>query len=534
MTLSRRAFTSSTALGLASLIRVPHLLARQEHDLLIRGGTVIDGTGSTRFAADVAIDGDRIVAVSPSIAERGKREIDARGMIVAPGFIDIHSHADGSVKADPRVESIVRQGVTTVVVGADGGSARNVGAFLDSIDTIKPGANFASMIGLGTLRGIEVGSMDQRATNEQIEAMTERVRLAIAAGACGASTGLEYTPGGFADTAELIALCKPLAGTGLCYATHMRNEDDRVLESIDEAIAVASGAGCGLEISHLKMQGPRNWPKLDAAFARIESAAGRGLDINFDRYPYIAYSTGLTSLFPIWSRNGGIEAMLQRVDDPTDGPRIKAAVLAKVELIGGWDNVQITSVRGEGDRDVVGKRLGSHATSLGLDPFDYTVALFRRNGSGIGIVGFAMSEDNLERLYRNPRGMVCSDGGAFAVDGPTHRGSPHPRGAGTFARVLSRYVRERKMLTLEDAVHKMSGFPASKCRLGDRGRVASGFAADLAIFDPDRIRDRATFADPFQYPVGIRAVVVNGSIALDERGERGPGSGHSVRTAIGS
>jgi N-acyl-D-amino-acid deacylase len=527
--ISRRTFAGTAAAGLAGLLPLRFTPVRRRHDVVIRGGTVIDGTGSVGQRLDVAVTGDRITALAPTISERGGREIDARGKVVAPGFIDIHSHGDGTMTSDPRVESIVRQGVTTMVVGADGSSRRDLADFFARVDALRPGANVASMIGLGTLRGIEVGETSGTATPAQIAAMTERVRVALAAGACGASTGLEYTPGGFADTAELAAVCRPLAGTGLCYATHMRNEDDHVLDSITEAMAVARGAGCGLQISHLKMQGPRNWSKLDRAFAMIADARREGMDVAFDRYPYIAYSTGLTSLFPIWSRDGGVAAMLARVDDPATRDRVRTAVLDKVALIGGWNNVQITSLRTEADQAVVGQRLGDHAAALGLDPYAYTVDLFRRNGGSIGMVGFAMSEDNLDRLYAHPFGMVCSDGGAFAIDGPTRRGSPHPRGIGTFPRVLGRYVRERHALTLSAAVYKMTGLPASRLGITDRGRVAPGLAADLVVFDPDTVADTATFADPFQYPVGITAVVVGGGVALDERGERGEGLGRAVR-----
>ena len=529
MTMSRRRFTATTAAGLVGLTPLRFAPFRRRHDLVIRGGMVIDGTGAPPRRLDIAVNGERIAALAPNISERGSREIDARNLVVAPGFIDIHSHGDGSMNRDPRLESIVRQGVTTMVVGADGSSARDLADFFDRVDALRPGANVASMIGLGTLRGIEVGATSGEASRAQIAAMTDRVRQALAAGACGASSGLEYTPGGFADAKELAAVCRPLAGTGLCYATHMRNEDDHVLDAMAEAVAVARGAGCGLQISHLKMQGPRNWPKLDQAFQLMAEARQAGLDVAFDRYPYIAYSTGLTSLFPIWSRDGGVDAMLARVDDPATADRVRQAVQDKIALIGGWDHVQITSVRDEADRGVVGQRLGQHAASLGLDPFDYTVALFRRNGGSIGMVGFAMSDDVIDRLYADRYGMVCSDGGAFAIDGPTRRGSPHPRGIGTFPRVLSHFVRERHALTLPQAIHKMSALPASRLGITDRGRLAEGLAADIVVFDPDTVADTATFADPFQYPVGITAVVVAGGMALDERGERGPGQGRAIR-----
>jgi N-acyl-D-amino-acid deacylase len=274
--------------------------------------------------------------------------------------------------------------------------------------------------------------------------MTAIVETALAQGACGASSGLEYTPGGFASTDELAAVCRPLSARGLPYATHMRNEDDRLLDSIDESIAVARGARCPLQISHLKTQGPRNWNKLDQVFARVETARRDGIDVAFDRYPYLAYQTGLTNLFPIWSRDGGTDAFLRRLTDSTVAPRIKAETLAKVDLIGGWDNVMIAGVRVPEDRAAEGKRMGAYAKSLGADPYETTVAMLTRNRGNVGMVGFAMSEENLERILKHPRGMVCSDGGAFAIEGPTRRGSPHPRGLGSFPRVLARYVRERR------------------------------------------------------------------------------------------
>jgi N-acyl-D-amino-acid deacylase len=376
------------------------------------------------------------------------------------------------------------------------------------------------MIGLGSVRGRVVGNMDRPATPDEMRTMTSMVEAALVEGACGASSGLEYTPGAFASREELIALCKPLAARGLPYATHMRNEDDRLLDSIDESIAVARGAGCPLQISHLKTQGPRNWSKLDTVFARIEAASRPGLQITFDRYPYIAYATGLTNLFPVWSRDGGTDAFLARLADASVSPRIKAETLAKVDLIGGWENVHISSVRDSTDRAAEGKRLGAYAKAVSADPYDLTVAMLNRNRGSIGMVGFAMSEENLDRILAHPNGMVASDGGAFAIEGPTRRGSPHPRGLGTFPRVLGRYVRERKALTLTQAVGKMTTFPAIVLKLHDRGRLRVGAAADVVVFDPATVADRATFEEPFQYPAGINAVIVNGVIALRD-GERG-------------
>ena len=528
----RREFVITSAGSLLALTGAPAFLKRQgTHDLVIRGGQVLDGTGAASVERDMAISGGKISAIEARVGARGTEEIDARGMIVSPGFVDLHSHGDGNLREDPRMESLVRQGITTIVAGQDGSSRSEArgqspepaGAFaamLAATEAAGPAVNIMSMIGLGSVRSRVVGANDRPATPDELKAMVAMVEAALAEGACGASSGLEYTPGAFASTEELIALCRPLAARRLPYATHMRNEDDRLLDSIDESIAVARGAGCPLQISHLKTQGPRNWPKLDTVFARVEAAARAGLDVAFDRYPYIAYATGLTNLFPVWSRDGGTDAFLARLADPAVSPRIKSETLAKVDLIGGWENVHISSVRAPEDKAAEGKRLGSYAKSISADPYDLTVAMLNRNRGSVGMVGFAMSEENLDRILAHPRGMVASDGGSFAVEGPTRSGSPHPRGLGTFPRVLGRYVRERKALTLAQAVHKMSALPASRIRLADRGRIAIGLAADVVVFDPVTVADRATFEEPFQYPSGIKAVIVNGVVALRD-GQRG-------------
>jgi N-acyl-D-amino-acid deacylase len=305
----------------------------------------------------------------------------------------------------------------------------------------------------------------------------------------------------------------------------MRNEDDQLLESIDESIAVARAAGCPLQVAHLKTQGPRNWPKIGAALERLEQARAGGMDVAFDRYPYVAYQTGLTNLFPPWSRDGGTERFLARLRDSATAPRIRGEAVAKAELIGGWDNVQITSVRNDADRGVEGQRLGSWAKASGIDPYDAAVGLLERSNGNVGMVGFAMSEQNIERFLAHPLGMVCSDGGAFAIEGAARRGHPHPRSLGSFPRVLAQYVRERRALTLEEAVRKMTSFPASRVRLDDRGMLREGYAADVVMFDPATVVDRATFAEPFRYPEGIRLVIVNGVPTLrdGQRAERRAG-----------
>ena len=546
MNRTRRAFIKTAATAASGLVVAPNLLlaSRAEVDLILRGGTVFDGRGSAGIEADVAISNGHVVAIARRLRDTGKVEIDARGLAVSPGFVDIHSHGDGTLWDDPRAESVIRQGVTTIVVGQDGGSrapresqgdgnSRNFedfSALWKALDELRPAVNVATMIGLGTVRSIAVGPDNRPATPAEIDRMRGFVAAAIAAGACGASSGLEYTPGAFASREELIALCKPLAERRLPYATHMRNEDDYLLDAIDESIAVARGAGCPLQIAHLKTQGPRNWNKLDTVFARVATAVGSGMDVTFDRYPYLAYQTGLTNLFPVWSRDGGNQAFLARLDDPSSAERIRTETLAKVELIGGWDNVQITSVNNPEDKSAEGQRLGVFAGRSGLDPYVAATALLRRNRSSVGMIGFAMSEPNLERILAHPRGMVCSDGGAFALEGPARRGAPHPRSLGSFPRVLARYVRERKALTLPDAIRKMTSAPASRCRLR-RGTLAAGEAADLVVFDPSTVEDRATFNEPFAYPVGIKAVVVGGSVTLLDGQRAEPRSGVALRAS---
>jgi N-acyl-D-amino-acid deacylase len=545
---TRREFlrTSTAAAVLAGAPSL-RLHSRVGVDLIIRNGTVFDGLAGPGRELDVAITNGRILAVGKRLGQRGDVEIDARGRAVAPGFIDIHSHGDGSLWSDPRAESLVRQGITTIVVGQDGSSraprepsasgaedAQVYDRFSDlwsAIETLRPSINVASMIGLGTVRAVVIGGKDRPATSSELARMTSMVRAAIDDGACGASSGLEYTPGAFAPRDELIALCQPLADKRLPYATHMRNEDDRVIEAIDEAIAVARGAGCPLQISHLKTQGPRNWSKLDTAFARVADARAAGCDAAFDRYPYIAYQTGLSNLFPVWSRDDSTGAFLARLVDPSTADRIKRETLAKVELIGGWDNVMISNVSTPADRAAEGARLGKFASGLSADPYATAVGLLQRNHGSVGMVGFAMSEDNLDRILAHPYGMVCSDGGAFAIDGPTHRGHPHPRGLGTFPRVLSRYVRDRKALTLQQAINKMTALPASRIHLRDRGRIAKDMAADVVVFDPAKIADTATYEDPFQYPVGIDLVIVNGVVALREGQRADRHAGRALRAS---
>ena len=551
--------TKGALVGLAGLAGLgagpaaPFVAARgRRQDLVIRGGTIYDGTGGPPRAGDVAIDGRRITQIGTGLPA-GAAEIDAGGMAVAPGFIDIHSHADLSLLVNPRAESRVRQGVTLEVVGQDGSSIgpwsngvfeltrdryrrdfdveidfRDVGGFLDRIDRERPAVSVASMVGHGTVRSYVVGGADRPATEAELERMRALVREALGQGAVGLSTGLEYTPGSFAPRDELVALASELRGTVYPYASHMRNEDDRLLAALEETLHVGRVAGVAVQVSHLKAQGERNHWKAEAAFAAIEAARAAGVDVHFDRYPYVAYATGLSNLFPAPARAGGTARFLARLADPQTAPALERACRDKIALLGSWDAVQISRIGGA-NAAARGRRLGELAAELGEDPYSLTVRLLREADGSVGMIGFGMSEENTERMLAHPLGMVCSDGGAYAPYGPLSRSSPHPRGYGSFPRVLGYYVRERRAMALETAVHKMSGLPARKLGMGDRGVLRAGAVADVVVFDPDRVADTATFDDPHQYPEGIAHVVVGGVHTIRAEEQTGRMGGRAVR-----
>ena len=521
-------------------------------DLVIRHGTLIDGTGAPPRSGDLAITGDRISAIG-QVPATAPVEIDARNMAVAPGFIDIHSHADLSLLVNPRAESRVRQGVTLEVVGQDGSSIgpwsdgafestrdryrrsydveidfRDIGGFLDRIDRVRPAVSVASMVGHGTVRGHVIGGADRPATGAELDRMRALVREALAAGAVGLSTGLEYTPGSFATLDELVALASELRGTPYPYASHMRNEDDRLLAALEEALHVGRMAGVPVQVSHLKAQGQRNYWKAEAALAAIEAARATGVDAHFDRYPYVAYATGLSNLFPASARAGGTARFLERLADPDTAPALERACRDKIALLGSWDAVQITRIGGA-NAYARGRRLGELAAERGEDPYELTVRLLRDAGGSVGMIGFGMSEENTERILAHPLGMVCSDGGAYAPYGALSGSSPHPRGYGSFPRLLGHYVRDRKAMALEAAVHKISGLPARKLGLANRGVLRVGAAADVVVFDPGSVADRATFEDPHQYPVGIPHVVVGGVHTIRDGEQTGRMGGRAVR-----
>lgn len=523
--------------------------------VLLRGGLVVDGTGSPPFRGDVRIVGDTVAEIGRGLDVGAAEPFDARDLVVAPGFVDIHSHTDLGLFRDPRAESKIRQGVTTEVTGADGGSIgpwspeererrtadldpsldfHDLGGFFLALERSGMAPNVASMVGAGTVRQRVVGLEDRPPTDAELARMAGYVAAAVDAGACGLSSGLEYLPGGFASTSELIALARVLAGTGLPYASHMRNEDDTLLAAVEEAIAVGARAGVPAHISHLKALGARNWWKAGAAFDLVERALEGGADVSFDVYPYTAYGTSLgATLFPLWAREGGTDALIDRLNSG-DAPALEQAAREKVEKVGSWDAFQVTGVGGDGFAFAVGRRLGALAEERGEDPYALVRTLITEDRNAATVAVTAMSEENVAAMIAHPAGMVCSDAGARATDGPLSGGSPHPRTYGSFPRLLGKYVREERAIPLEAAIAKITGAPARRLCLRKRGVLAPGMAADVVLFDPATIADRATFEQPHRYPVGLPHVIVNGAWVLRDGERTGELPGRVVRPGDGA
>jgi N-acyl-D-amino-acid deacylase len=485
-------------------------------DLIIKNARVIDGTGGPAYRGDVAVRGDEIVRIAPQLDIRATKVVDAGGKVIAPGFIDIHVHARDGIFNVPTADNYVRQGVTTLIEGPDGGSPLPIGTFLDRVAKTAIAPNFGLFVGQGSVRESVMGAVDRRATPDELDKMRGIVRQSMTDGAFGLSTGLFYVPGAFTPTEEIVELAKVAGQMGGMHVSHMRDEATRVLDSVRETIEIGAKGGLPTQVTHHKIIGAANWGKSVDTLRLVDEARARGVDVTIDQYPYTASSTSIhAALLPPWANEGGRARMLERLKDASSRTRIRNETVRLIrEERGGGDpaNVQISSC--EWDSSLAGKRLSEATSARKLEPTVEnaadTVLWMIEQGECLAIF-HAIDEQDLQRILKHPSTMIASDGG-IPVYG---RASPHPRSYGTFARVLGHYVRELQVITLEDAVRKMSGFPAKRLGLADRGLLQEGLKADLVVFDPDTVRDTATYSRPHRYAEGVSLVVINGEVVFE-------------------
>lgn len=528
------------------------------YDLVIRGGTIYDGSGGEPFVGDVAISGDRIVAVSSSVAGRGRREVDAAGLAVAPGFVNVLSWATESLIEDGRGMSDVKQGVTLEVFG-EGWSMgplddalvaltekrqsdiryevewRTLGEYLDYLVDRGVSPNVASFVGATTVRAHVVGFEDRPPSPEELARMEDLVREAMAEGALGVGSSLIYAPAFYAKTAELVALTRAAGESGGMYISHMRSEGVRLIEAVKELITIARESEVPAEIYHLKAAGRENWDKLDAVVELVEAARAEGLRITADMYTYTAGATGLDAAMPPWVQEGGLEAWVERLGDPEIRRRVKDEMLSGE---GDWENLYhgagaegmiLLSFRNPELRHLQGRTLAEVAVERGVHPADLAMDLVIEDESRVGTAYFLMSEENVRREAALPWVSFGSDAGAPATEGVFLNSAVHPRAYGNFARVLGKYSRDEAVLPLAEAVRRLTSLPAENLSLRGRGRLAPGYFADLAIFDPGAIQDHATFAEPHRYATGMIHVFVNGEQVLRDGEHTGATPGRVVR-----
>ncbi|MFH2112210.1 MAG: D-aminoacylase [Candidatus Bathyarchaeota archaeon] len=521
-------------------------------DLVVRNGVILDGSGNPWYRGDVGVSSGVIAAIGKS-GESADRVIDARGMVVAPGFIDIHSHSDYNVLREPRAESKVRQGVTMEVIGNCGNSAApmsealreyrskymaammgdeqrynwtTMGDYMGLVESLGAAFNVVPLVGHGTLRQNAVGNEDREPTNSEMREMKRLLRESLKAGAWGLSTGLIYTPSVYADTDEIVKLAKVTAEYDSIYATHIRGEGDTLIEAVDEAIAIGRRANVKVQIAHFKACGSKNWGKTAATLRMVEEARAQGVDVTFDQYPYTASSTGLAALLPRWAQDGGAVKLLERLRDPKVRNRVRAQPTEEME---DWSRIII--VQAKGNPRYEGLSLQEIAGLEGKEPLDSMCDLLISEEAQVMVVLHEMVEEDVVRVMRSPIGMVGSDGRAVSPDGMYGRSMVHPRYYGTFPRVLGEYVR-RGVIALPEAVRKMTSAPAQRLGIWDRGLIRVGFKADLVVFDPATVKDEATFEDPHRYPSGIPYVIVNGVPVVDNGEHTGALPGRVLRKGV--
>ena len=505
------------ALAAAALLLAPAAAGAQEYDLLITGGTVLDGTGAAGVRADVAVRGDRIARVSTTPLPRAsaRRVIDATGLVVAPGFVDLHAHLDPLLRL-PLAESHVRQGVTTALGGPDGGSPLPLGPYLERARELGVGLNVAFLVGHNDVRERVMGQANRAPTADELARMRALVAEAMGQGAWGLSTGLKYLPGAYSETPEVVALARVAADSSGIYTSHLREEGLQLLDGVGEAIRIGRDAGIPVVLTHHKVVGKPMWGRSATTLAMVDSARAAGVDVMIDQYPYTATYTGIGVLMPAWAMADGDSAFERRLREPaTRDSIVKEIVFNILNDRGGGDLRRVQLARVPWQTALEGRTLHDWAVERGLPPTPETgaelvIEAVRRGN--VSAIYHVLDDGDVDRIMRHPQTMIASDG-RLTQPGEGH---PHPRWYGTFPRVLGHYVRERGVLTLPQAVHKMTGMPAARLGLRERGRVAQGWYADLVVFDPATVADRATFQEPHQYPVGIPWVVVNGAVAVEE------------------
>ena len=505
-------------------------------DLVIAGGRVIDGTGAPRVRADVGVRGDRIVAVGDLSRARAARRIEVHGLAVAPGFIDMLGQSELNLLVDNRAESKIRQGITSEVTGEGGSVAplnekmtadyapwidkyhvavdwTDFAGYFKRLRAARPAINLGTFVGAAQVREYVLGQGDVQPTAQQLERMVSLVDAAMEQGALGLSTSLIYPPGSYAKTPELVVLARAAARHGGVFATHIRDEGAREMEALEEAFTIGRQARIPVEIWHLKVAGRGNWGRMPGVVARIERARAQGLDVTADVYPYVASGNGLDNTVPQWAHDGGVPRMIERFHDPA----LRARILKEIREGGHLpEDILIISVMNPDLRRWTGKRLSQVAEEMRKSPEEALLDLVEADHANVFVARFSMNEADLQVALRKPWVALCLDAGAAAIDGPLGADKHHPRAFGSMPRVLGRYARDLKLFSVEEAVRKMTSSPARRMRLQDRGLLRPGMAADITVFDPERIRDVATFEDPNRYSEGVAWVVVNGRVVLDD------------------
>jgi len=545
-------------LGLFRGMDKPYQGAMLVHDILIKNARIVDGSGNPWFSGDIAISGGRIAAVGSNLRSQATQVIDAESKVVSPGFIDIHTHSDLPVLIDPDCASYIHQGVTTQVIGNCGFSVAPVDAatrdffaevgwidadeyewtwtrlseYLATVESRGVSTNVAALAGHGTIRTTVMRYDNRRASADELCKMRQLADEAMQDGAFGISSGLIYVPGCYAPTEELCALAEVSASHAGIYVTHIRGENDTLIEAVREAIQIGRHAGIPVQISHFKAMGKHMWGESETTLAMLDEARSEGIDVTADQYPYTASATLMGAFLPPWAYEGGKQALFSRLSDPETRERIKQQIISghegwvSLHKGVGWDNVIITSCP---KPEYEGKTIAGIAQERNASDFDTAFDLLVELDNRCNVVYYTICEEDIERIMKHPALMIGSDSSSVAVTGPLSKGKPHPRYYGTFARVLGRYVREKKVLTLEEAVRKMTSLPAARLGLLGRGLLRPGFAADVVVFDPETIQDTATYLDPKSYAQGVEHVIVNGSIALSHGEHRKSRSGMVLR-----